>query len=195
MNNPSPSDNQLETGQNIREYTERCRANGGGPENIARRVRKVLDCMNDVGLNLPILLDAVFWGNDYLVTDGRAKHKRNALIHSTEFPQILTRWEKKSSTTQALLKTHALSMIKTAINAEMDEAVSELTVTGEEINEGKLLGMTQEELVKKLKPVTNTLWEILRSSMTRKDMSRNKHIHDPEKVHDTMRLWVKLKVS
>ena len=39
------------------------------------RVRKVLDCMNDVGLNLPILLDAVLWGNDYLVTDGKAKYE------------------------------------------------------------------------------------------------------------------------
>ena len=60
--------------------------------------------------------------------------------------------ENPPPTTQALLNAHALSMIKTAINAEMDEEVSKLTVTGEEIDEGKLLGMTQEELVKKLKP-------------------------------------------
>lgn len=64
----------------------------------------------------------------------------------------------------------------------MDNAVSELTVKGEEIEEEKLLSITQEGMVKKLRPMTRTLWEILDSSTTRKDKSRNKYIHDPEKV-------------
>ena len=71
---------------------------------------------------------------------------------------------------------------KTAINSEMDNAVSELTVTGEEIEEEKLLSITQEGMVKKLRPMTRTLWEILDSSTMRKDKSRNKYIHNPEKV-------------
>lgn len=64
----------------------------------------------------------------------------------------------------------------------MDNAVSELTVTGEEIEEEKLLSITQEGMVKKLRPMTRTLWEILDSSTMRKDKSRNKYIHNPEKV-------------
>jgi len=86
------------------------------------------------------------------------------------------------------LRNHALSTIKTAVNAEMDHAVSEFTVTGEEIGEEMLLTITQEDMVNRLKPVTGTLWEILASSTTRKEKSRNKYVHNPQKVRDTMQL-------
>lgn len=149
--------------------------------------------MSDVGLDLPIFLDALFWGNGCLVTDGKARYKRSALTHSSEFAQILNRLEKKSPTAQTALVTHVLSMIKATINAEMDTAVPELTVMGQGVDEEGFPGMTQEELVKRLKPVTSTLWEILEFSMTRKDQSRNKYIHDPDKVWDM--IWSLNKVS
>jgi hypothetical protein len=182
MDDPELDDGQLETGHHLRELTDRRRADAGGPENIAARVRKILDYISKVGLDLPIFLDAVCWGNNHLAVDGKAKYERSVLMHSSELPRILERWGGKSSPAKLAVKNYALSTIKTAINGEMDSAVSELTVTGEEIEEENLLSITQEDMVKRLKPVTGTLWEILGSSVTRKDKSRNKHIHDPEKV-------------
>ena len=67
----------------------------------------------------------------------------------------------------------------------MDNTVFELTMTGEEIEEEKLLSIMQEGMVKRLKPMTGTLWKILDSSTMRKDKSRNKYIHNPKKVRDT----------
>ena len=64
----------------------------------------------------------------------------------------------------------------------MDDVTSKLTTVGEEIEEEALLGITQEDMVKRLRPVTETLWEILDSSTTRKDQSRNRYIHNSEKV-------------
>ena len=88
----------------------------------------------------------------------------------------------KSPPAKSTLEKHVLLTIKTVIDTKMDNTTSELTVSGEEIEEEKLLNIMQEDMVKRLKPITRTLWEILDSSMTRKDQSRNKHIHNPEKV-------------
>ena len=182
MNDPEADDSHLEMGHHLRECTERRGANAGGPENIASRVRAVLDHIGNVGLDLPIFLDAVCWGNTHLIANSRARYERNVLVHSSELPQILERWEKKSSSAKSALKNHALSTIKTVIDTKMDDATPELTTVGEEIEEEALLGITQEDMVKRLRPVTETLWEILDSSTTRKDQSRNRYIHNSEKV-------------
>ena len=124
----------------------------------------------------------MFWGNDHLVADSKAKYERSTLTHSSELPKMLERWEKQSAAARVVFRTHALSTIKATVNSEMDDAVSELTMTSEEVDEERLLGITQAALVKRIKPLTSTLWEILDTSATRKDRSRNKHIHNPEKV-------------
>ena len=71
------------------------------------------------------------------------------------------------------MKDQALSTIKKTIDAEMDCAISELAVTGEEVGEEKLPTITQKDLVGGLRPVTGTLWEILESSTTSKEKSRS----------------------
>jgi hypothetical protein len=179
MANTDPDNWLPGTGRALKNCTESRRGEAGGPEAVASRVRAVLERIGEVGLDLPIFLDAVCWGNEYLVTDGRAKYERSALMH---LPQILERWAKKSPRAKSVLESYALSTIKTIITAEMNQAVSQLTVTGEEIGEETLLGITEEGMVNRLKPVTGTLWEILECSGTRKDKSRNKHIHNPQKV-------------
>ena len=180
MDNPEPG--QQRTGKYLREHTKRRREDIGSPEKVAALVQQVLGHISDVGLDLAIFLNAVFWGNDHLVADNKAKYERSTLTHSDELPNILERWGKQSTAARVVLRTHALSTIKAAINAEMDGAVSELTMAGDEVDEERLLGITQDSLVKRLKPLASTLWEILETSATRKDRSRNKHSHNPEKV-------------
>lgn len=182
MDDPEADDNHTEPGHHLRERTEKRRAAAGGPKAIATRVSQVLEYISGVGLDLPIFLDAVCWGNDDLLADGKAKYERATLMHSSELPQILERWGKKSPPAKSVLRNQALSTIKTAIHTEMDDAVSELTMPDGEIEEEKLLSITQEDMVKRLKPVTGMLWEILDASTTTKDKLRNKHIHSPEKV-------------
>jgi len=182
MDDTRLDDGHPEVGDNLRKRTGIRRAEAGGPEGIAARVRMVLDRIDEVGLDLPIFLDAVCWGNGQLVADGKVKYERSVLMHSEELPRILERCETNSPQAKSVLKNHALSTIKTAIDAEMDCAVSELTVTGEEIGEEKLLTITQKDMVDRLRPVTGTLWEILDSSTTSKGKSRNKYTHDPQKV-------------
>lgn len=178
------ADNQPEVGYKIRERTARLRVEAGDMKNIAIRVRSILDHIETVGLDLPIFLDAVCWGNGHLVANGRAKSERSALMNSQELPQILERWEKRSPRASAVLKSHALSIIKTAVDAEMESVVLELTTADEELGEEALLSITQQEMLSKIKPMAGTLWEILDSSTTRKTKSRNKYQHNPQKVRN-----------
>ena len=182
MDDVELNESQPGIGRNLRERTENRRASAGGPGNIATRVRAVLQFIDDVGLDLPIFLDAVCWGNELVVADGKARYERSALMHSNVLPQILERMEKNSPQAKSVLKNYALSMIRTTIDSEMECAVSKLTTTGEELGEEKLLGVTQRDMVDQLKPVTGTLWEILDSSTTSREKLRNKIAHNPQKV-------------
>ena len=103
-------------------------------------------------------------------------------MHSRKLPQILKRWEKRSPQAGSTLKSHALSIVKTEVDSEMDDVVSGLSATDEELGEEALLGITQQEMLNKIRPVAGTLWEILDFSTTGKAKSRNKRLHNPQKV-------------
>ena len=109
------NDGWPEMGHGYREQTRRRKEVIGGPETIASAVNVVLEYLEKVGLDLPMFLDAVCWGNDHLVADGRAKYQRSVLVYSDELPQILERLEKKSIQAKSAPKCHALSTIKTGI--------------------------------------------------------------------------------
>ena len=115
-------EDQPEVGCKIREHTVRLRVEAGDPKNIATRVRSVLDRIETVGLDLSIFLDAVCWGNEHLIVDGRAKYQRSTLMHSCELPQILERWEKRLPQAGSTLKSHALSIVKTEVDSEIVRA-------------------------------------------------------------------------
>ena len=86
MNDPGPNEGQPET--RLREHTED-RRDDTAIDKVAALTRRVLDYMSDAGLDLPIFLDAVFWGNDRLATDGKTKYQRSAFLRSAQSPRIL----------------------------------------------------------------------------------------------------------
>ncbi|KAF9791033.1 hypothetical protein BJ322DRAFT_1000129 [Thelephora terrestris] len=176
------TENQPEVGHKIREHTARFRVAAGDSKAIAIRVGSILDHIETVGLDLPIFLDAVCWGNENLLVHMKGKRERSALVNSCELPQILERLQKRSRRASSVLKSHALSIIKAAVDTEMDSVVSELTAVDDDLGEEMLLSITQQEMLNRIKPAAGTLWEILDSSTTRKGKSRNKHPHNPQKI-------------
>ncbi|KAF9781866.1 hypothetical protein BJ322DRAFT_1023184 [Thelephora terrestris] len=123
------AENQPEVGHKIRERTERFRVAAGDSKAIAIRVGSILDHIETVGLDLPIFLDAVCWGNENLLVHGKGKRERSALVNSCELPQILERLQKRSRRASSVLKSHALSIIKAAVDTEMDSVVSDFLRT------------------------------------------------------------------
>jgi len=65
---------------------------------VASKVEYILRCMDDVGLNLPIFLDLVSWGDPDCIANVKIRYERTALMVSEELPSILRRWHKPPRT-------------------------------------------------------------------------------------------------
>jgi len=61
-------------------------------DSIAVRVRSVLAEMDKVGLNLPLFLDYLSWGDRGCIVDPTIRSERTGLMVSKELPHILERW-------------------------------------------------------------------------------------------------------
>ena len=62
------------------------------PHSIAARIRAILYFMDAMGLNLPLFLDYLSWGDVECVQDPQIWYERTALMVSDELPKILKRW-------------------------------------------------------------------------------------------------------
>jgi hypothetical protein len=61
---------------------------------VAERVRKVLDFMSTVDLDLTGFLDALSWGDISCFNDPKIRYARSSLLKSQRLPIILYRWWK-----------------------------------------------------------------------------------------------------
>ena len=62
--------------------------------NVADRVRKVLDFMSTVNLDLTGFLDALSWGDRSCFNDPKIRYARSTLLKSEHLPIILNHWWK-----------------------------------------------------------------------------------------------------
>lgn len=58
-------------------------------EDLAGKVKHVLWAMKDVGMDVPLFLDAFSRGNNQCTQDGKIRYHRSALLQSKELPSIL----------------------------------------------------------------------------------------------------------
>lgn len=86
------SDDDEEDGDPIQlGHTANLRASLVG-QNVAQKVRATLFFMEEQGINLPIFLDALSWGDTGCSSDHKIRYARTSLMVSTELPGILSRW-------------------------------------------------------------------------------------------------------
>lgn len=159
----------------VRAHTTNRRNAIQGDDDLKTRILVVLKCIDEVGLDLPIFLDALSWGCDAVTGDSTARYQRSLLMNSAELPQIIGRWERRSKSAQPVLVTHAVDLVNRVVEKEMDAVVGHLRCTGEELTEENLSSVTEEEMASTLKPVAPTLWRVLKStSQTSQQEKRNK---------------------
>ncbi|KAI0349259.1 hypothetical protein OH77DRAFT_1525815 [Trametes cingulata] len=63
-----------------------------GSASKLERVRRILEYMESLDMNLPIFLDALSWGDDGCTSDPKVRYERTTLMVSEELPRILERW-------------------------------------------------------------------------------------------------------
>lgn len=61
-------------------------------QDMTAKVKTILDCMNSQGVNLPLFLDALSWGDPRCHSDPKVQYARTSLMVSDELPGILERW-------------------------------------------------------------------------------------------------------
>lgn len=81
-----------ERGEPISRARTRRNLNNTTPEELRQKSLLVLDYMKNIGIDLPVFLDVVSWGDEESTANNRFRYERNALMTSIQLPCILERW-------------------------------------------------------------------------------------------------------
>ncbi|KAJ7715201.1 hypothetical protein B0H16DRAFT_1435173 [Mycena metata] len=158
--------------------------------NIFDKVRKVLSCMKEEGLPLPLFLDALSWGDADCIKDRTCSYARTSLMVSDELPGILERWHMPPRTSSGAkpagarqpLEEFALKVVCNRIDRGIKLSAPIFLSPPEELNEEHLTSFDFDSFKVEVKTYNPFLWEILRhAAYSPLQESRNKH-KDPDMV-------------
>ncbi|KAG6825978.1 hypothetical protein H0H92_001628 [Tricholoma furcatifolium] len=152
--------------------------------NVGSTVRKVLDYMDTLGIDLPILLDAVSWGNADCIQDKKVIYERGALLHSVELPTILHRWftppqlpgskHKRPHDARQAMQNFATECVKNTLNEELEALGPHLTSpAGEDIHTEKLTGMGFAEVMWAAEEQAPNMLHLVKTMATRPGQQEN----------------------
>ncbi|OAX38128.1 hypothetical protein K503DRAFT_183291 [Rhizopogon vinicolor AM-OR11-026] len=136
--------------------------------------------MDDVGLNLPIFLDLVGWGDPDCITNAKIRYERTALMVSEGLPSILRRWHKPPGTSgskdvRAQGGSHALGefsfecMVQ-AVEDELETVQDIMQYPDDALSADGLTSLFIEDMILKLSTPgfggTPTLWAFLHQNLS-----------------------------
>lgn len=147
-------------------------------QNICQKVLKVLDTMSQEGLDLPLFLDALSWGDAECITNGKVRYARTALLGSVQLPRILKRWHnpprdkqnkgQRAAGAHQALESFATECVSKKIKEEMDFAADVFKFSGDHIVEEQLMSIHLRELQQKVSDRMPIFWSILEAATTNK---------------------------
>lgn len=164
------------------------------PHELPHKIEAVLSTMDTLGINLPIFLDALSWGDPACTKHPKIRYARTALMTSVELPDILRRWWKpprSSSSHKSRVKGGREAMENFASECTQDLLDRELEVVGklflspagEDICEENFTGIVFEELINLTMHGAPRLWSLLRSLAYTLKQGRRNLRKDPDKVN------------
>ncbi|KIK80850.1 hypothetical protein PAXRUDRAFT_157538, partial [Paxillus rubicundulus Ve08.2h10] len=128
--------------------------------NIAAKVLSVLSSMESVGLNLPLFLDFLSWGDQECVVNAKIRYERTALMVSEELPGILERWRSppraagstdvRAKAARPVMEEFAFSCVTEVVEKEL-QGIQELSLCpSDEVSDSGLTRFLIEDMVLKL---------------------------------------------
>lgn len=172
--------------------TDALRANLQG-KNLVDLIRSVLIFMDGLGINLPIFLDGLSWGDADCIQDAKIRYERSALMNSSELPGILRRWWKPPRSTGSKKKRpRGAAQVMEKFSAECTEAVLEQEMeaialslsspAGEDIKEDNLTSLVFDKMINDMEMQAPVLWKMLQNmAYTPAQRARNTQ-KKPDKV-------------
>jgi hypothetical protein len=159
---------------------------------LAERVVRILDFMDEVHVNLPIFLWAISWNEEHLVSNARARFARTALMLSDELPIILKNWHQPPRQHNAGVRTKAakvammdwaLETLCSSVDDEMSELGPVMQFPQEDLSEEALLDIRIQDMIPEVQISAPILWKLIcHLTCTQKQVLRNKNKKNSEPV-------------
>jgi len=159
--------------------------------NIAAKVLTVLSCMDSVGLNLPLFLDFLSWGDQECVVNARIRYERTTLMVSEELPDILERWRSPPRSTgstdarakgaQSVMEKFAFSSVAEVVEKELQGIQGLAACPSDEVSGSDSNFLIKDMTLKLSSPTlsgTPKLWALLEKISRTKEQHR-KHTKKP----------------
>lgn len=160
----------------------------GGPTDYRAKVRKVLYMMDVEGINLPMFLHLVCWGDDGCIKDEKIRYERTALMVSEELPGILSamREPPRSSESRSharrpagaakALNDFAVDTVSNLLDDELEQSTRLFRSPADGLSEAELNGFSIRDTAKQLAEPSGapTLVRILRAAMDRQRRPRKR---------------------
>ncbi|KAF8153869.1 hypothetical protein B0H34DRAFT_753337 [Crassisporium funariophilum] len=156
-------------------------------DNLAIKIRQVLDCISFHGLDLPLFLDAISWGYPECHSDRKIQYARTSLLASEELPGILRRWYKpprrliegkgrRPAGARATLHEFALECVTNSIDREMTASAPHFLSPAKELTEALLLDVDFTKFQIQVQSHAPTLWKVINhaSSTSKQTQHANK---------------------
>ncbi|KAJ7456332.1 hypothetical protein B0H11DRAFT_2160949 [Mycena galericulata] len=152
------------------QQTARLRANLG--EGLAEKVKMVLVLMDGIGINVPIFLDGLSWGDAQCTLDAKIRYERSALLNSEELPGILHRWWKpprsarsnksRPKGARAIMQDFAFKCSQDVLEQELEKLAPLFKApAGEDVTEAELTGTSIPKLIAEVQKIAPNLWRVL----------------------------------
>ena len=154
--------------------------------NVVAKVLAVLSCMDSVGLNIPLFLDFLSWGDQERVVNPKIRYERTALLVNDEIPGTLERWRSppwitgsaniRSQGARPVMEEFSFSYIEEVVGKEL-QGIQELAMCpSDEVSESGLTRFLIEDMILKLSsPALGSapkLWALLQKVSRTKEQAR-----------------------
>ena len=179
--------------------TDRCRQFLDGTGDISDRVLQVLDLMDKLHLNLPLLLWAISWNVPELTSNNHVRFARTALMVSDELPGILAHWHRpprchgqgiRTKAARKALNDWALDTLCETLDDELSILKPTMSLSKQDLSEEVLLSISWKEMVSEVKSKAPTLWKLFRYTLYTPMQEQRNKIKDPDAVQfNVIHFW------
>ena len=175
--------------------TQHLRARLEGAD-VLSKVKRVISYMQGEGLNLPLFLDAVFYGDLGCHNDAVVRYQRTALMVSDELPVLLDRWYQPPSRSEGhqgqrplAARKVLISFAKRIVNEEIDREIKRtakfFVSRPELLSKEHLLSLDFHAMLETCRTYAPTMWHLFRNAAYTAEQEKHNIRKNPDMVSAT----------
>lgn len=160
---------------------------------VLSKVKRVIGCMQAEGLNLPLLLDAIFYGDPGCHNNAVVRYQRTALMVSDELPKLLDRWYQPPSRSQGhqgqrplaakkVLVSFAQKIVNEEIDREIKRTAKFFVSRPELLSKEHLLSLDFRAMIETCRTYAPTMWHLFRNAAYTAEQERHNIRKNPDMV-------------